>query len=105
LTSPIYWFTYSAQLKLLIDRFYALYHPSEGFRLKNKPFLVMLVYADEDVYTSGAINAIRSFEDAFRFCKIEHYEFIYGSGPNMGDIAKNEGLMLKIFEKGKNLLR
>jgi len=64
----------------------------------------MLVYADEDVYTSGAINAIRSFEDAFRFCKIEPYEFIYGSGPNVGDIAKNEGLMQKIFEKGKNLL-
>ena len=68
IASPIYWFTISAQTKLFIDRWYAL-ESSQGSVLKGKQFGILLTYGDDDPYTSGAINAIRTFQDMFRYTK------------------------------------
>lgn len=100
--SPIYWFTYSAQLKLLVDRMYAL-EGSKGSALKGKSFGVILVYGDSDPYNSGATNAIRSFQDMCRYLGSELVDVVYGSASNVGDVAKQPALLDKAYSLGQKL--
>jgi multimeric flavodoxin WrbA len=104
LASPIYWFTYSAQLKLCIDRWYALWNDKpESFR--GKDFGVVLTYGDSDPYTSGAINAIHTLETMFRYLKAEIAGWVYGSLSNVGDAQKHPELMQQAFELGEKLVK
>ncbi len=103
LASPIYWFTYSAQLKMCIDRWYAISnYKSDAF--KGKPIGIMLTYGDTDVYTSGAINAMHTFETMFRFLKSGKIAWVYGSLSEIGDAQKNPELMDKAYQLGKKLV-
>ena len=68
--SPVYWFTVSAQMKLFMDRCYALVGPS-GYALKGKKMAVALAYGDADPFRSGAVNALRTFQDAFTYVGAE----------------------------------
>ena len=102
LASPIYWFTFSAQLKLCIDRWYAMETP-QGSALKGKHFGMVLVYGDTDPYTSGAINAIRTFEDMARYLHGENDGVVYGSASNPGDILVQENLMEQAYRLGQKM--
>jgi multimeric flavodoxin WrbA len=102
IASPVYWFTMSAQTKLFIDRWYALESP-QGNALKGKTFGVILTYGDTDPVTSGAINAIRSFEDMFRFIKADIAGFVYGSASQAGEIRSQTDLLEKAFKLGQKL--
>jgi multimeric flavodoxin WrbA len=104
LASPIYWFTYSAQLKLCIDRWYALWNfKPEAFR--GKPIGIVLTYGDTDLYTSGGINAIHTFETMFHFLQADIQGWVYGTLMDVGDAQKNPGLMQKAYELGERLAR
>jgi len=61
LASPIYWFSYSAQLKLCIDRWYAVWDSKHDL-FKGKPFGVILIFGNTDLCTSGGVNAIHTLE-------------------------------------------
>ncbi len=100
--SPIYWFTVSAQTKLFIDRWYALQAP-EGNALSGKKFGVILTYGDSDPYTSGAINAIRTFQDSFRYLKANLVDIVYGSVSDIGDAQKQPELMEQAHKLGMKL--
>ena len=102
LASPIYWFTYSAQLKLCIDRLYAIWNFKHDL-FKGKPFGVILTYGDSDLYTSGGINAIHTFETMFRFLEADVVGWVYGTLSNVGDAQKNPELMEKAFQLGKQI--
>jgi len=79
LVSPIYWFSFSAQTKLFIDRaFYGLQGP-QGNALRGKSLGLVLAYGDSDPFTSGAVNALRSFQDMCRYVKADLAGFVYGS--------------------------
>jgi hypothetical protein len=52
-----------------------------------------LVYADADVYESGAVNAIASFEHMFRFLEADLRGFAYGTAGAPGDAAQNPDLL------------
>jgi multimeric flavodoxin WrbA len=102
LASPIYWFTYSAQLKTCIDRWYALYnHHYDAF--KGKQFGIILTYGDDDLYSSGAINAIHTFETMLRFLRAETAGWVYGTANDEGDVLKQPELMEKAYRLGKKL--
>ena len=100
--SPIYWFTVSAQLKLFMDRCYALGGPS-GYALKGKKMAVALTYGDNDPFRSGAVNALRTFQDAFAYVEARLVGSVYGTGLEPGDILKNKAVMKEAFELGKAL--
>jgi multimeric flavodoxin WrbA len=102
IASPIYWFTVSAQTKLFMDRWYALGGP-EGYALKGKKFGIVLTYADTDPFTSGAVNALRTFQDALKFIEATLVGMVYGSAWEAGEIKKNKDLMEKAFELGKKM--
>jgi multimeric flavodoxin WrbA len=102
LASPVYWFTLSAQVKLCIDRWYALESP-QGSALRGKQIGIVLTYGDTDLYTSGGINAIHTFESMFRYIGAEIKGMVYGSANKIGDAEKQPALMEKAYQLGKQL--
>jgi multimeric flavodoxin WrbA len=102
IASPIYWFTVSAQTKLFMDRWYGL-GGDDGYALKGKRFGVVLAYADVDPFVSGAVNALRTLQDALGFIEAEIVGMVYGSASKAGEIKNNKDLMDEAFELGKKL--
>jgi multimeric flavodoxin WrbA len=102
LASPVYWFTFSAQLKLCIDRWYGF----QGHRWKevsHKQFGFILTYGDTDLYTSGAINAIHTYETMCRFLKSSIAGIVHVSVDDVGDIDKHPDSLQQAYELGKLL--
>jgi len=104
IASPIYWFTVSAQTKLFMDRWYALGGPQEEYAaFSGKRIGIVLSYADLDPFVSGAVNALRTFQDAFNYVGAEIGGMIYGSASEAGEIGNNRDLMERAYELGKRL--
>jgi len=99
---PIYWFTINAQTKLFIDRWYAL-ESSQGNTLKGKQFGILLTYGDTDPYSSGAINAMRTFQDMMRYIGAEISGIVYGTAMDVGDVQKQPELMARAYKLGEKL--
>ena len=104
IASPIYWFTVSAQTKLFMDRWYALGGPGEEYAaFEGKRIGIVLTYGDLDPFVSGAVNALRTFQDAFNYVGAKIVGMIYGSASEAGEIRNNRDLMEKAYELGKQL--
>jgi multimeric flavodoxin WrbA len=102
LASPIYWFTISAQTKLFMDRCYAFEGSGEN-PLKDKRYAIVLAYGDSDPFNSGAVNALRTFQDGLAYIGAEIAGTVYGSASKPGEIAQNEELMEKAYQLGQQL--
>jgi multimeric flavodoxin WrbA len=101
--SPIYWFTLSAQLKLAIDRCYAL-GGSDRHKLAGKRMVLVFAYGGEDPFISGCTNAIRTFQDAFAFIGAEIVGMVYASAGAAGDIKSNTKMMDGALDLGRKLV-
>jgi len=104
--SPIYWFTVSAQLKLFMDRCYALGGGTDyvaDHALAGKRIGIVLAYGGDDPFDSGAVNAIRTFQDVFNYIPAEIVGMVYGYASEAGEIKRNEDLMAKAYELGRKL--
>ena len=104
--SPIYWFTVSAQLKLFMDRCYGFGGDTdepEDHALAGKRIGVVLTYGGDDPFDSGAINAIRTFQDTFRYIPAEIVDIVYGYALDPGEIRANEDVMQKAHDLGRKL--
>jgi len=104
--SPIYWFTVSAQMKLFMDRCYGMgsdIDDPEEHVLAGKRIGVVLTYGGDDPFDSGAINAIRMFQDTFNYIPAEIVDMVYGYAQDAGEIWKNRDVMEKAYELGKKL--
>jgi len=101
IASPVYWFTVSAQTKLFIDRCYALGggDPSR-YALTGKHIGIVLTYGDSDPFNSGAVNALRTFQDAYNYIGAEIVGMVYGSADHAGDVRQNDSLMAEAKELG-----
>ena len=104
IASPIYWFTMSAQTKLFVDRWYGLETP-QGNPLQGKQFGILLTYGDSDPYSSGAINAIRTFQDMLRYIGANIRGLVYGTAMDVGDVQKQPDLMERAYKLGEKLGR
>ena len=102
LSSPVYWFTYSAQLKLFFDRLYAVQTETLS-ALKDKKVGIILTFGDVDPFVSGAANAVRSLQDAFNYTGTEIVGIACGSAGAAGDARKNKELVRQARELGKKL--
>jgi len=102
IASPIYWFTVSAQTKLFIDRWYAL-EGSQGNALAGKQIGLVLTYGDTDPFTSGAVNAMRTFQDMCRYIGAHVAGIVYGSAMKEGEIRNQPGLLEKAHQLGQKL--
>jgi multimeric flavodoxin WrbA len=94
IASPVYWFTVSAQTKLFMDRLYALAGGSPWrHALEGKKIGIVLTYGDTDPFNSGAVNALRTFQDAFNYIGAEIVGMVYGSADNAGDILNHQNVV------------
>ncbi len=104
LASPIYWFTFSAQLKVCMDRWYAFTASRYG-ELNHKSFGIILTYGDTDLYTSGAINAIHTYESMARFLHGEIAGIVHASVNDVGEMDKHPELLDQAYHLGEQLAK
>ena len=102
LATPIYWFTYSAQMKLCIDRWYG-FQANKWREVAHKQFGIILSYGDANLEASGGINAIHTFETMCRFLKSEIVGVVHGSLSDVGDAEKHPELLQQAYELGQRL--
>ena len=102
IATPIYWWSVSAQTKLFVDRCEALGGP-EGSVLRDKKIGVIVVYGGKDAVSSGAVNAIRAFQDAFRYLGSDLVDIVHGSAWEAGAVRKNSRLMQEAYDLGMKL--
>lgn len=102
IASPIYWFNLSAQTKIFIDRLYAVGVKQKNI-FKGKNFALILTFADPDPFISGAVNALRSFQDICRYLEADIVGMIYGSANNAGEIKEKPDVMEKAEFLGQHL--
>ncbi|MCP4667321.1 MAG: flavodoxin family protein, partial [Deltaproteobacteria bacterium] len=104
IASPVYWFNMSAQTKLFMDRCFAL--PAyKKTAFSGKRIAIAMSYGDTDPFTSGCINALRCFQDAFRYVGARIAGMVYGSAMEAGEIQSNKALLQAAEELGKKLAR
>ena len=103
IASPVYWFTMSAQTKTFMDRCYALTAYAEN-PFAGKRIAIAMSYGDADPVKSGCVNALRTFQDAFRYTGSKIVGMVYGSAMEAGEIAHNRALMREAEELGKRLV-
>ena len=101
--TPVYWFNMSAQMKLLIDRTYAI-QDKGCWAFTGKDVGVILTYGDEDVFASGGINALRSFQDIFAYTQANLRGMVYGCADKPGDVQTNRKLLQRAYDLGKKLV-
>jgi multimeric flavodoxin WrbA len=105
--SPIYWFTISAQMKLFMDRCYALGGGTDyanEHALAGKRIGIVLTYGGDDPFDSGAVNAIRTFQDVFNYIPAEIVGMVYGYGSEAGEVMNNRVLMDQAYKLGAKLV-
>lgn len=102
IASPIYWFNISAQTKIFIDRLYAVGVGQKNI-FKRKSMAIVLTFADPDPFISGAVNALRSFQDICRYLGAKIEGMVYGSAGDAGEIKQKQDVMEKAALLGKHL--
>ena len=106
IASPVYWFSMSAQTKLFMDRCFAMFkETAQENYLFNKRIAIAMSYGDTDAFNSGCVNALRSFQDAYRYAGANIIGMVYGSAEEPGEITSNTFLMKQAEELGKKLMQ
>ncbi|MBI4976615.1 MAG: flavodoxin family protein [Spirochaetes bacterium] len=104
IASPIYWFTMSAQTKLFVDRLYPLGGVTPGL-LKGTKIGLMFAFGGEDAFDSGAVNAIRAFQDAFSYIGCPIVDIINTSDIGDGTSREAKAALAKAYALGQVLAR
>jgi multimeric flavodoxin WrbA len=105
IASPVYWFNMSAQTKIFMDRCFAMWNEDpERNPMGKKRIAIAMSYGDSDPFNSGCVNALRSFQDAYRYAGARIVGMVYGSADEPGEIALNAELMAQAEEIGKRLV-
>lgn len=102
LATPVYWFNMSGQLKVFLDRCFAVAMTEEG-HFSEKTLAATLAYGDTDPLSSGAVNAVRCYQDICNFSGATWGGCIYGSGMEREVLAKDEELLEQARALGRKL--
>jgi hypothetical protein len=87
-----------------MDRCFALWNEDQEINpLYKKRIAIAMSYGDSDPFNSGCVNALRSFQDAYRYAGAEIIGMVYGSADEPGEISSNAELMAQAKEIGKKL--
>ena len=100
--TPVYWFSVSSQTKTAVDRLYAI-GGGDANVLEGKSFGIILTFADEDPFVSGAANAVRMFQDIAIYLGTKIEGVVCGSAHGPGEIKSNTVVMEEARKLGKVL--
>ena len=102
LVHPIYWFTINAQMKIFIDRWYA-FGADDYACFKNKKIGLILTFADRDLASSGAVNAIQAYKDMFNYLESELVGIVGASLQSKGQAKREASHHRQAFELGQEI--
>ncbi|MBM4354226.1 MAG: flavodoxin family protein [Deltaproteobacteria bacterium] len=95
--TPIYWFTVSAQLKLFMDRCYALMAPhhevGDASPLAGKAVVLCATYGDDDPLCSGVVNARGTFIDFCAYVGADLVDVLHATAQEPGEIRQDKELL------------
>jgi multimeric flavodoxin WrbA len=94
--TPIYWFSPSSQLKLVIDRSFAFFDENYSSRIKGKKAVTIMTCADEDI--ESCRPAIDIFRKTFSLLGLDYAGSIEATGCEQKGIVED-----KYKEKTKKL--
>lgn len=103
LATPVYWFNMSGQLKIFLDRCFAVAMTEAG-HFSKKTLAAVLAYGDADPFVSGAVNALRSFQDTCNFTGATWGGCLYGSATDRDTLTKDTELLAEARELGRRLV-
>lgn len=104
LASPIYFFSVAAQMKVFLDRTYALGGGGRWDALAGRRCVVALTYGDSDPAASGVENAIGMFRDAASFLELDLVSVVHASCNDPGEVAHNADAMGRAERAGRSLV-
>ncbi len=108
IASPVYWLTFSSQTKVFMDRWYGLWNGDdasfEGTTFRDKRIGIILTGGGKDPWESGAVNAIRTFQDTFAYLGSPPILTIYGSASKVGEVRGDQELMDRAYRMGRRLV-
>ena len=102
IATPVYWFSMTAQMKLCLDRWYAL-ESGQDFKLAGKRLSLLMVYGDNDLYSSGGITVIHTLDGSCRYVGMNFDGIVHGTAMDIGDAEQNPELMDQAYLLGKSL--
>jgi len=102
LASPVYWFNMSGQLKVFLDRCFAVAMTEEG-HFSKKTLAAALAYGDTDPLSSGAVNAVRCYQDICNFSGAAWGGCVYGSAMEREALGQDEELLGQARALGRKL--
>lgn len=103
--TPIYFFAASAQLKLFMDRLYALGGGGDWTALAGKHLGLIFTYGDSNPLHSGVANAYGMFRDAAQFLQLHIVDVVHAACSAAGEVRHNQAAMHAARELGRRLAR
>ena len=103
LASPIYFFTVSGQLKVFLDRTYALGGAGDWTALAGKKVAAVFSYAEPDALYSGVTNAFRMLQDACSFLGVELVGCVHAPCAAPGEVRDNPAALKAAEVLGQKL--
>ncbi|MFN3421655.1 MAG: flavodoxin family protein [Armatimonadota bacterium] len=101
--SPVYWYTVSGLVKVLLDRFfcYISWHPEVKFteQMRGKGAAVIAVQEERD--PERARHLLGCLQWSFEFLEQEFLGFVLGPGGRRGTALKDEETVKRAYELGQ----
>lgn len=101
LGSPVYWFTVSAQMKLFLDRVYALLDKNYQSKISGKK--AVLVFAQADPDTSNTVPIVDMFKKSFEFLGLKLVGKLAATADEKGEVAKKKAIMSRARKLGAKI--
>ena len=98
--TPIYWWGPTAQLKLVMDRWYSFYRNSD---LDTKKAAMIITMGASDYQT--AIPTILMFEMSFSYLDMKNYQPLVVTAYDKGEVKDDKESLDKAFNYGLNLAK
>lgn len=99
--TPIYFYSLSAQLKILIDRMFAREYEIRESQKKKKAYLILSSGTKEKDQTIGTVESFRGFLKVLR--TVDEGGILYGLGAFLKDDAYHHEAYNKAYIMGKNI--
>ena len=99
LATPIYWWSITAQLKLLIDRLYSLNFADSSFDFHNKKVMLIMTYEGE-LPNSGPETVEKLFKEVCEYLNVG-VAGVLGVCTGEVEVSKNLEALKKAYEFGE----
>lgn len=102
IATPIYWWGVTAQMKLLVDRLYAVDYSNKSLKLSDKKVLLLMTYGGE-LPNSGPETVESNFKEICEYINVG-IAGVLGVCTEKSNVCDNAEALKQAFEFGKKVL-